>query len=163
MRLNVLNLTLKIRAHRPRVVCFVGKKIWDIYESIVVKTAKSASSVKAEVEHVKLEENDVKREEEVVELEMEDVQLQPDVKPNIESGVESPMVPSEKKVKTRLTPSPSPRRTKKSPPSPMVWTQPRPLRLLHLEGSGYTYFWVTPNTSGLERTPVCLLILPESV
>ena len=32
------------------------------------------------------------------------------------------------------------------------WHRPRPFRLPHRDG--YTYFWVTPNTSGLERTPV---------
>ena len=42
MRLNVLDLALKMQAHRPKVVCFVGKKIWDVYESVVVKTARPA-------------------------------------------------------------------------------------------------------------------------
>ncbi|WVF65473.1 hypothetical protein IAT40_000201 [Kwoniella sp. CBS 6097] len=39
MRLNVYNLTQKFLKHRPQVVCFVGKKIWDVYESVVRKTA----------------------------------------------------------------------------------------------------------------------------
>jgi hypothetical protein len=36
------------------------------------------------------------------------------------------------------------------------WTKPRPFRLPHQTDDGveYTYFWVVPNTSGLERTPV---------
>jgi hypothetical protein len=37
------------------------------------------------------------------------------------------------------------------------WAKPRPFRLPHQtddDGLKFTYFWVVPNTSGLERTPV---------
>ncbi len=61
---------------------------------------------------------------------------------------------------TKLS-SPKTLRSKKQPPTPMNWTRPRPFRLPlpsvtehpH-EQTSYCYFWVVPNTSGLERTPV---------
>lgn len=46
MRLNVHPFTLKLMEHRPRLVCFVGKKIWDVYESVAGKTATATATVK---------------------------------------------------------------------------------------------------------------------
>jgi TDG/mug DNA glycosylase family protein len=44
MRLNVHPFTLKLMEHRPRLVCFVGKKIWDVYESVAGKTATATAT-----------------------------------------------------------------------------------------------------------------------
>ncbi len=160
MRLNVLNLTLKIRSHRPRVVCFVGKKIWDVYVSVVSKTARPAIGVKLEVDLVKLEVPQEKIGSEEVKLEMEEVKVEPIVKLESQQDLADRTLPSPSR--RRSIPSPS-RRSKKPPPTPFNWNSPRSLRLPHPDGRGYTYFWVTPNTSGLERTPVRPLSFTGSV
>ena len=59
------------------------------------------------------------------------------------------------------TPSRPRTRTPARPKEKFDWTKPRPFRLPHTADKGdgrvgYTYFWVVPNTSGLERTPVSL-------
>ena len=57
------------------------------------------------------------------------------------------------------TPSRPRTRTPARPKEKFDWTKPRPFRLPHTADNGqvsYTYFWVVPNTSGLERTPVSL-------
>lgn len=163
MRLNVPDLTSKVRKYRPRVVCFVGKKIWDVYESVAIKTARAGlkvEDVKVEArdggagEHVESEIGDVALKRDV-KVELEEVMLEADVKPN-KTALASP---SPAKPKNRSTPTPSPRRMK-PPPGPFQWTAPRSLRLLYPEGDGFTYFWVTPSTSGLERTPVRRLLSP---
>lgn len=41
MREAVLPFTRKLVANRPLVVCFVGKKIWDIFESVAGRTART--------------------------------------------------------------------------------------------------------------------------
>lgn len=43
MRIGALDLLLKIFEHRPGVVCFVGKKIWDEFEFVIKKSAKPAA------------------------------------------------------------------------------------------------------------------------
>lgn len=142
MRLDVLDLTVKMQAHRPKVVCFVGKKIWDVYESVVIKTARASSRsniVKSEPQRVKLEVEAPSGEVQDVKLGLEEIN---------EEIYPSPIV--------RSTPSPSPRRIKKPPAGPFNWHKPRSVRLPFQEGHGYIYFWVTPSTSGLERTPVRL-------
>ncbi|KAJ9098630.1 hypothetical protein QFC21_004277 [Naganishia friedmannii] len=42
MRRGSLELVQKIMQHRPRVVCFVGKKIWDEFEFVIKRSAKPA-------------------------------------------------------------------------------------------------------------------------
>jgi hypothetical protein len=44
MRRGSVELVQKILEHQPRVVCFVGKKIWDEFEFVIKKTAKPAKS-----------------------------------------------------------------------------------------------------------------------
>ena len=171
MRLNVLDLTLKIQEYRPKVVCFVGKKIWDVYESVVIKTARSAPQFKLEANDVLLVENvkplaedvkalaedvstimeDVKPAVEHVKLEVMDVKAEP-----VEAGLQPtlPGAPLRSEIKIPLTPSPPAKKSKKIPTTPFQFASPRPLRLPFPDGNGYTYFWVSPNTSGLERTPV---------
>ena len=162
MRLSVPGFTRKIQAHRPRVVCFIGKKIWDVYESVVSKTARAAPLVKRETGLIKLEVQEVKlevqdcRPAEELTLEKEETKLE--TQGIIKSEPDAHELPSSSAM-VPATPSPSPRRTKKNPPAPFNPYQPRTLRLPYREGGGYTYFWVTPNTSGLERTPVMSLCL----
>ncbi|BEJ15748.1 hypothetical protein CspHIS471_0503530 [Cutaneotrichosporon sp. HIS471] len=62
MRAAVLPLATKFARFRPRVVCFVGKKIWDIFEGVVgvesrrrLKEAKKNGSKAATVRKVKWE------------------------------------------------------------------------------------------------------------
>lgn len=43
MRIGALDLLLKIIEHRPGIVCFVGKKIWDEFEFVIKKSAKPAT------------------------------------------------------------------------------------------------------------------------
>lgn len=42
MRMGAHDLLLKIIQHRPGIVCFVGKKIWDEFEFVIKKSAKPA-------------------------------------------------------------------------------------------------------------------------
>ena len=144
MRLNVLPFTEKLLNSRPGVVCFVGKKIWDVYESVVSKSARVIDAIPR---------MDVKEEQGTTMIsgptpaealgsgeQVEDVK--PDIIDNPTSG-----------------PAPTPRRrTPAKVKEKFDWTKPRPFRLPHQTDDGveYTYFWVVPNTSGLERTPVSL-------
>lgn len=43
MRTGALDLVLKILEHRPGIVCFVGKKIWDEFEFVIKKSARPAA------------------------------------------------------------------------------------------------------------------------
>ncbi|GMK55630.1 hypothetical protein CspeluHIS016_0206860 [Cutaneotrichosporon spelunceum] len=210
MRLAVLPLVEKFARFRPRVVCFVGKKIWDIFEGVVgveerrrqkeakrngereVKVAALAlvdrAVVKIEPEEVVVKQgdgdgglreeaadDDTKPDVDEPLVSVEDVDLTPiksryiravphsnfaydapqrfrlvlrpaeltkDEPSEVGSdGVESPpslprsSVPCSSRSSS-LSAAPSP-----SPPTP-------PSTHTH------TYFWVVPNTSGLERTPL---------
>lgn len=42
MRIGALDLLHKIILHRPGIVCFVGKKIWDEFEFVIKRSAKAA-------------------------------------------------------------------------------------------------------------------------
>lgn len=164
MRLNVYTLSAKIVAHRPHVVCFVGKKIWDIYESVVLKTAGPPVAVVRDEAPgsapflVKLEEDD----DELVRVERVETGAE-DRRDATATGVQMFRLAESGGVKIEPAASPvSPPRTKhpatsstpqaRSKKTHIDWTKPRGVRLAHERG--YTYFWVTPNTSGLERTPV---------
>ena len=143
MRLNVLPFTEKLLNSRPRVVCFVGKKIWDVYESVISKSARAVASmptiyVKEEQEDTGTIPNDAPAEE------TGSGGLGEDMKPVTS---DNPAV--------RPVPAPR-RRTPAKVKEKFDWTRPRPFRLPHQTDDGvkYTYFWVVPNTSGLERTPV---------
>ncbi|WWC63962.1 uncharacterized protein I303_106568 [Kwoniella dejecticola CBS 10117] len=206
MRLNVFYLTQKFLRYRPRVVCFVGKKIWDVYEGVVRKTAvpivrnryqtysdrvgqthehevdppTSASPgnqtmVKMDMKQVKQEadaEAQAEHEEtstsateaittsasvvKVEQINTPDSSLSP--LPSQEA-----LLDTEVKVKSEVAVPESnglskKARSTKTPPDPFDATKPRRYRIPHRneEGTleGYTYFWVVPNTSGLERTPL---------
>ncbi|WWD21337.1 hypothetical protein CI109_105821 [Kwoniella shandongensis] len=180
MRLNVHNLTLKFVRYRPMVVCFVGKKIWDVYESVAGKTAKLAAAAAGAEEEAAMEQKSLADE---VKRELKEEEEEDDVKPDLnemsydgvklENEVEhdlksindiKPPIPSLKPTEVR-TPTKSPKaktktkaKTKIKPP-PFDPTQPRLYRLPHFSLEqryliSYTYFWVVPNTSGLERTPL---------
>ena len=148
MRLNVYDLTLKLIENRADVVVFVGKKIWDIYESVTTKTAGNVVAVRPDPAKplVKLEQDD-----EGVATTLPEIDA--DIKLEADPG--SPLLPVKEEA-AQAPPESEPvisgnaAKTKR----PTDWTQPRALRLPHARG--YTYFWVTPNTSGLERTPVSL-------
>ena len=150
MRLNALPFTEKLLCIRPRIVCFVGKKIWDVYESVITKSARIADEVvtdepaglvrmPAEAHEVKTESLD---------------QIEEDRKPAIFDPT-----PTTTPTRAQGTPSRPRTRTPARPKEKFDWTKPRPFRLPHTADNGqvsYTYFWVVPNTSGLERTPVSL-------
>ena len=169
MKLNVYNLTLKIRKYRPRVVCFVGKKIWDIYESVISKSASPpvdvyASDGRDDPEHVVKKENegfDIKEEQDelreisagtvsFVNLDQNgNIKLKPLDNQNV-----PPMNTTDVKLEPGIHPTNDDTRKGGKKLVPIDWYRPRLFRLEHEKG--YTYFWVTPNTSGLERTPVCV-------
>lgn len=143
MRLNVLSFTEKLLNSRPGVVCFVGKKIWDVYESVISKSARAVAPmpttyVKKDQEDMGTIPYDAPAEE------MGSRGHREDIKPVMSDN-------------PTLRPGPTPRRrTPAKVKAKFDWTQPRPFRLPHQTDDGvkYTYFWVVPNTSGLERTPV---------
>jgi hypothetical protein len=143
MRLNVLPFTEKLLGIKPGVVCFVGKKIWDVYESVVSKSARAVDEsqgidVKEEQEDTTAISDPTPAEGVVVSGERGDVK--PTIIGNPTSGSTS-------------TPR---RRTPAKVKEKFDWTKPRSFRLPHQTDDGlkFTYFWVVPNTSGLERTPV---------
>ncbi|OCF35635.1 hypothetical protein I316_02690 [Kwoniella heveanensis BCC8398] len=221
MRLNVYKLTQKFLKHKPKVVCFVGKKIWDVYESVVRKTS---VPVEADVRMMEQDTPDhsnaggevIKKEP----LDIDQVKLEPiaknltsrascslsvpplkvepaqaDIKPDLQSAdtsyanrpssiaqsnPPSPLKPvkKEESVATDVTKQPSRKlhaKAPKAPVQPFDPTKPRRFRLPHacighvdsesalgIEAGrttqSWTYFWVVPNTSGLERTQ-----LPQQV
>lgn len=136
MRLNVLSFSRKLIKYRPRVVCMVGKKIWDMYESVAIKAAHP--SVPTNIYSV-------------VKLErLEEEQGEAYLASSTGAGEVKPVLPSPKKPPGGSTP-------KAKRPKDFDWTKPRALRLPLLGESDnghqrYCYFWVTPSTSGLERT-----------
>ncbi|WRT69134.1 uncharacterized protein IL334_006118 [Kwoniella shivajii] len=225
MRLNVFNLTLKFLLHRPKIVCFVGKKIWDVYESVISKTAMPIVANRnkqmavnesmdewtrkydEDNEESKLtmdipgEEDDhkLKIKEEIVDaipLNGDDdhlVKNEGEIPSISESSLSPPPLLSPPASKfeheaelvkmesayTEQTTNHIPTPTKKTARSKKVVeqfdpTKPRKYRLplplpsppqshMHTQMSvngqvekaqEWTYFWVVPNTSGLERTPL---------
>jgi TDG/mug DNA glycosylase family protein len=178
MRLNVPRLLAKIGRHRPRVVCFVGKKIWDVFEGVVGKTAGGGGAVQLVAEEIKEEVKEEIKEEikEEVTLEIENEVVE-DAKQDVKMEVNDDLVqlveaiPPSTPTKPLLAPSPIGTGTPRTPTrkTNFDWDKPRPFVLFHDEeddaeqSSGeeqaqkrtrYTLFWVVPSTSGLERTPV---------
>jgi len=142
MRLNVLPFTEKLLGIKPGVVCFVGKKIWDVYESVVSKSARVVDA-RQRVE-VKEEQDTTTITPQALAQEVVSGGHGEDIKPTLVNN-------------TTSGPAPTPRRrTPAKVKEKFDWTKPRPFRLPHQTDDGvkYTYFWVVPNTSGLERTPV---------
>lgn len=171
MKLCVPDLIDKIRANRAGVVVFVGKKIWEVFEGVAKKGAVNVTGDEA----VKKEDGDeVVRGENVVEREIKLVEevgegeavklelVEPSfevaaVKLEEEDPPKIPLTPMTPIQKRNRPPTKSPKTP--IPKTPFDWHIPRTIRLPHHSPStgllnGYTYFWVTPSTSGLERTPV---------
>jgi hypothetical protein len=194
MRLNVLQLTLKVQRYHPRIVCFVGKKIWDIYESVVKRAVVAGGSGESgqsqshlfpveTIPQAKFEyDDDVKqggREDADVqgpaltskltqrrardETVLAKVEEEDPSTAHRNATTEHPAYVELSKPPTPV--SATRQRLAKNKPVKFDWTRPRPFRLPSAEGEDeYTYFWVVPNTSGLERTPVSCsaLITPKS-
>lgn len=197
MRLAVAPLVGKLVTLRPKVVCFVGKKIWDIFATVVGKPAKERERARAveerkrqqEEQKVKLEAGKEAKvtmftlQDGVVKMEPEEEQVEPrgevkeetelDIKPEVGDAVgrlSAAVTPRKPKPKLepfvelvsprRATPSASGRSTPSTPKSKAAAIFDRPQRLRLVLPSGpdakvdFTYFWVVPNTSGLERTPL---------
>ncbi|EIW66020.1 hypothetical protein TREMEDRAFT_65863 [Tremella mesenterica DSM 1558] len=156
MRLNVFQFSQKIILNRPKVVCFVGKKIWDVYESVVSKTAVSTSQPSTPKKQIKSEptwSSNISCED-PIEL---NVKTEIREETNLGNSIRlrsPPLTPISDHSERYHT-------AKHEEQSTTVhWTQSRRLRLPlppSDEGEGkeeFCYFWVVPNTSGLERTPV---------
>lgn len=162
-------LANKLAVHRPRIVCFIGKNIWDVFASVARRSvpkslAPVATVVKAEpdagvaaprVVSYTLDAGMVKREEgpevPIDSLEGDDVLVK--IEPGEEPILLLPRPASATPPPTNpdTTAGKSKSKTKAKPP-PFTYDAPQPLRLAH--GGGHTYFWALPNTSGLERTPL---------
>ncbi|OCF79149.1 hypothetical protein I204_01096 [Kwoniella mangroviensis CBS 8886] len=190
MRLNVYKLTAKFLEYKPKIVCFVGKKIWDVYESVIKKTAIRSIGQKMKSEkglgtqaQVKVEEEDLISSDintitssRRVKLESlddpdQDTSLSPAPEPEATVRVEEPgperlvkIEPDELNDSARSSGKFPKRRMSRVIIEAFDATKPRIFRLHHHsigsedEAEGYTYFWVVPNTSGLERTQ-----LPEQI
>ncbi|TYJ59070.1 hypothetical protein B9479_000059 [Cryptococcus floricola] len=163
MRLNTYQLLLKFVRYHPSIVCFVGKKIWDVFESVVGKTVFYGG----EVETVVKAETGISQEgtERKVSI------LTPQKRPKMEAtdddcdndiAMPSEIIatPRKGRLNSALSPSPiSPRKRKgKETKIPFSFSKPQSIRLPHALSPGrqreYTYFFVVPSTSGLERTPL---------
>ncbi|WWC73030.1 uncharacterized protein I206_106995 [Kwoniella pini CBS 10737] len=204
MKLNVFNLTKKFLKYQPKLVCFVGKKIWDVYESVISKTATPIESVQEVKGQLYIESkmessssssgshSKIKMKEEKIDIKEEDiisssnngslsetkVAVKKELLNSPESSSLSPISSQEQTsqlkientvnidVDSKLSSLESKTiktnailKAKKSKVDPFNATKPRKYRLPHHELNfhtikGYTYFWVVPNTSGLERTPL---------
>lgn len=152
MKMNVPSLLEKIERHRPRMVCFVGKKIWDMFESVVKRSAKTSGGSKrgtggSSERGVVQEVIKVKRESAVELIE---------VGPNLiysaqsENGKLMPGMPQKHRVTSD---------SGSATPTAFDWDRPQRCKLTHTDNHGTndtdsaTLFWVVPSTSGLERTP----------
>ena len=120
MRLNVLPFTEKLLGIRPGVVCFVGKKIWDVYESVVSKSARVVSTSQA---------IDVKEEEDTTAI------IDPTPAVGVESGGQGEDV--KPAIVDRPTSQSTPRRRAPAKVKEKFdWTKPRPFRLPHQTDDG---------------------------
>jgi len=156
MRISVPSLIEKLRICKPKLVCFVGKGIWDKFEDIVAKACHDSEVPWAPFDLDGLQpvlgddKPDIKLDDETTsmgssssKLTLTGIKVEDDSKPL------TPQTPS------LLSPK-RPRRSKIK--EAFDWTQPRAYKLVHQsspgQGESVTLFWVVPSTSGLERTPV---------
>ncbi|WVQ74434.1 hypothetical protein IAR50_004035 [Cryptococcus sp. DSM 104548] len=168
MRLNTAQLLSKFVKYHPGVVCFVGKRIWDVFESVVKKTVfygeEVETMVKAEIGTM----------EEGTERKVSILTPQKKSKSRLKDGdydsLSEPLTampsiavtPIKRRLETPSSPA-SPRGKKsKSTKTPFSFSTLQSIRLPHAYSPGgqrrFTYFFVVPSTSGLERTP-----LPDQV
>lgn len=174
MKLSVPNLLAKIGRHRPRMVCFVGKNIWDKFEDIIKKSCDPPETEWKRVMLTDIGMNDTK----ITKRDSQERDCQPlNTDEHIahdgqaqEVYVKQETQEDNKPIPPPLTTVPPPlvnvnaaRRLVRPAKEPFDWTQPRPYKLVHRDspsGDGeptepqVTLFWVVPSTSGLERTPV---------
>lgn len=175
MKLNTFNLLQKFIKYQPSVVCFVGKKIWDVFENVVGKTAEFDKGVR---QKVKLEgeggngeecgDEDKERsvvllaptpERGKVKIEPSELVDQPPLLPSSASPSKTAHLAPAQTASSSLIKARARKGRTKPPKTPFSFSQPRALRISHPpeENGGevkYTYFFVVPSTSGLERTPV---------
>ncbi|KAJ9106848.1 hypothetical protein QFC19_002976 [Naganishia cerealis] len=150
MRRGSLELVQKILQYQPKVVCFVGKKIWDEFEFVIKKSARPAknawtdltfSSESGKSCSSRLWKCVIKR---------------TDARRRNRDLTEQPPPTPELAVESNSTNAHPKERPKSSRP-PFQWDQPRPYRVVHSPvqgGCGNTLFWVVPSTSGLVRVQV---------
>ncbi|ORX39228.1 hypothetical protein BD324DRAFT_618904 [Kockovaella imperatae] len=168
MKLSVPLLTRKIMAFTPLVVCMVGKKIWDVYQAQVSPTAGPPGSLKPPQSPVP---ERIRSERIIQNPYAKDHSPNGDILTtsyidSATSGASDPpdhtltlyrLPSSVPKAETTPSPAKTLRKGERKAPAhkePFDWHAPRPFRLPHENKEAYTYFWVTPNTSGLERTPL---------
>lgn len=157
MRLNALPFTEKLLRVKPKIVCFVGKKIWDVYESVIRKTA-TTSTIAVSSETAAPDpgpSGGTNGQEALVKIEKDSIPTPPITPIKTEPDPDARLTSSTPRPPTTSTNGRN--RREKVEKTPFDWTQPRSFRLPHVQegqATDYTYFWVVPNTSGLERTPV---------
>jgi hypothetical protein len=176
MRLNVYPFAIKLARLRPSLVCFVGKKIWDVFETVAGRTAKRVDPIVRKVDVGDEGAEATSTNEDLVKMESRStgssslIDLDPptmldesvDVKPVLFPTPTSPL----REAQTPTSPIDTPRRRVAA--TPYNWHLPRTLRLPldpDEDGTpgGHCYFWVTPSTSGLERTPVSRLGIDSNI
>ncbi len=167
------------RCAPPRVCCLVGKKIWDIFESVVKKSARAAEGADEAAGAAKRRSGRGGDEDDKAVVKQEDgperltrtrfATFQPSPPPDPDPDA------AEQDIKPEPVAGafPSPRKFGTSNSVAFGWDQPRAYVLPHADetddpdqpgqgrqddakpaGARYTMFWVVPSTSGLERTPV---------
>jgi hypothetical protein len=154
MRASVPSLLEKLYKYRPKLVCFVGKGIWDKFENIVSKASDCAEIAWTDftLDNVQVIPGDIKPDN--VKLEIDTVSTELVTVTGIEEirDAKPPISPARSTIA-------SGRSGTAKAKTPFNWTQPRPYKLVHpptVRGESYaTLFWVVPSTSGLERTSVC--------
>ncbi len=170
MRLCVPQLLAKLGIHKPKVCCFVGKKIWDVFEGVVKKTAGKAEEwrdldLDGVMDDAMGNGDDTSVKDELLELPALGIVLKlgKDTTSVKRESLEKPLPNLGRKVKSPRNSSAHTVTARK-----FDWDQPRPFVLYHDESTNpaidglkaenveYTLFWVVPSTSGLERTPVSI-------
>jgi len=156
MRISVPSLIEKLQMYKPKLVCFVGKGIWDKFEDIVSKACREVEvpwiPVDLDGTHSVLSDDkpEIKLEDEMTSIETP------------ASGSLVSNIKTEHGTKPSTSQTPSPLSLRRPRPNKIKeafeWTQPRPYKLVHQsppnQVESATLFWVVPSTSGLERTPV---------
>lgn len=186
-RIAVYPLAKKLSENGPKVACFVGKGIWQQFESIVKKSATPACAPGAEVkqEDEAGPSQGTNRTPRVIRYRLQDgqvtedqtsgasrqVKAEPESPPSstasigevemglLDDGLDEPITPMRDPRSPTITPTPRQKKGKakatpkpKPPKKPFLWDAPQMYRLPSTAEGGYTYLWVVPNTSGLERS-----------
>jgi hypothetical protein len=156
MRISVPSLIEKLRIYKPKLVCFVGKGIWDKFEDIVTKACHDS-----EIPWIPF---DLDERQPVSTSDKRDIKFEEETTPigSVTSGPTLTEITIEDDLKPLEPQTPSPLSSKRPRPSKIKqafdWTQPRAYKLVHQpsqdRAESVTLFWVVPSTSGLERTPV---------